>query len=205
MLGIAMREPARKQVGLRGARRHARRRPNALNVEDHAGQSRRNIPARQTPPSAKCPVPRSPSSRARRPIPRPAPCRSRPARLPPAQSRKSPCHPARRGTSSCSRSAFSTTDDDGVIGYHVTTVTPANMQPIAAAALPSMMILPSVACIALQHKRVLLGQRARRIVEARLAPRPVQLRRLLLLGELLAHRLLHRTPCPSKQLRATPT
>ena len=38
----------------------------------------------------------------------------------------------------------STSEDDGVIGYQVTTVTPANMQPSAAAALPSMMILPAV-------------------------------------------------------------
>src|SRR5580692_6732499 len=38
----------------------------------------------------------------------------------------------------------STSDDDGVIGYHVTTVHPANMQPSAAAELPSMMILPAV-------------------------------------------------------------
>src|SRR5579864_9158446 len=38
----------------------------------------------------------------------------------------------------------STSDDDGVIGYHSTTVTPANMHPSAAAALPSMMILPAV-------------------------------------------------------------
>ena len=33
------------------------------------------------------------------------------------------------------------------MGYHPTTVTPANMAPIAAAALPSMMIFPSVARI----------------------------------------------------------
>src|ERR1700687_1222197 len=39
----------------------------------------------------------------------------------------------------------STSDEDGVIGYQVTTVTPANMQPSAQAALPSMMILPAVA------------------------------------------------------------
>ena len=38
----------------------------------------------------------------------------------------------------------STSEDDGVIGYHVTTVHPANMQPRAAAELPSMMILPAV-------------------------------------------------------------
>src|SRR6185369_2557376 len=35
-------------------------------------------------------------------------------------------------------------DEDGVIGYHATTVTPANMQPIAAAALPSTRIWPEV-------------------------------------------------------------
>src|SRR3989337_4056444 len=35
-------------------------------------------------------------------------------------------------------------DEDGVIGYHATTVTPAIMQPTAAAALPSMRILPAV-------------------------------------------------------------
>src|SRR6266566_4369910 len=35
-------------------------------------------------------------------------------------------------------------DEDGVIGYHATTVTPAIMQPMAAAWLPSMRILPCV-------------------------------------------------------------
>ena len=40
--------------------------------------------------------------------------------------------------------SVSTSDDEGVIGYHVTTVTPANMQPKAAAALPSMMTIPAV-------------------------------------------------------------
>src|SRR3954449_3227957 len=38
-------------------------------------------------------------------------------------------------------------DDDGVIGYQATTVTPASMQPIAAAALPSIRILPAVSFI----------------------------------------------------------
>src|SRR5258708_40359347 len=33
-------------------------------------------------------------------------------------------------------------DEDGVIGYQATTVTPAIMQPIAAAAVPSLRILP---------------------------------------------------------------
>ena len=36
-------------------------------------------------------------------------------------------------------------DDDGVIGYHGTTVTPAKRHPIAPAALPSTRICPSVA------------------------------------------------------------
>src|SRR5215467_11384632 len=35
-------------------------------------------------------------------------------------------------------------DEDGVMGYHATTVTPAIMQPIAAAALPSIRIFPAV-------------------------------------------------------------
>src|ERR1700739_1502535 len=38
----------------------------------------------------------------------------------------------------------STSEDDGGIGSQVTTVQPANMQPSAAAELPSMMILPAV-------------------------------------------------------------
>src|SRR5918912_2829213 len=38
-------------------------------------------------------------------------------------------------------------DEDGVIGYHATTVTPAIMQPTAAAALPSIRILPSASFI----------------------------------------------------------
>ena len=41
----------------------------------------------------------------------------------------------------------SQSDDDGVIGYQPTTVTPAIMQPIAAAAFPSMRILPAVSFI----------------------------------------------------------
>src|SRR4030042_2049931 len=41
----------------------------------------------------------------------------------------------------------STSDDDGVIGYHVTTVTPANIAPIAPAAFPSTIISPRAAPI----------------------------------------------------------
>ena len=38
-------------------------------------------------------------------------------------------------------------DDDGVIGYQVTTVTPAIIAPMAAAALPSISTWPEVASI----------------------------------------------------------
>src|SRR5947207_9530267 len=41
----------------------------------------------------------------------------------------------------------SQSDEDGVIGYQATTVTPAIMQPIAAAVLPSIRILPAVSFI----------------------------------------------------------
>src|SRR5436190_12629598 len=41
----------------------------------------------------------------------------------------------------------SQSEDEGVIGYQATTVTPASMQPIAAAAFPSMRILPAVSFI----------------------------------------------------------
>ncbi len=41
----------------------------------------------------------------------------------------------------------SQSDEDGVIGYHATTVTPAMRQPMAAAWLPSMRILPAFAFI----------------------------------------------------------
>src|SRR5688500_18918143 len=39
-------------------------------------------------------------------------------------------------------------DDEGVIGYQATTVTPAIMHPMAAAWLPSIRILPAVSFIA---------------------------------------------------------
>src|SRR5579864_5713063 len=38
-------------------------------------------------------------------------------------------------------------EDEGVIGYQATTVTPAIMQPMAAAAFPSIRILPAVSFI----------------------------------------------------------
>jgi len=40
--------------------------------------------------------------------------------------------------------AASTTEVEGVIGYQAITVTPAKTAPMPQAALPSMMILPSV-------------------------------------------------------------
>ncbi len=38
----------------------------------------------------------------------------------------------------------STSEVEGVMGYHATTVTPANTAPMPAAALPSIMIFPAV-------------------------------------------------------------
>gem|GEM_PF-4901081 len=52
----------------------------------------------------------------------------------------------------------SQSDDDGVIGYQVTTETPPNMAPMAAAALPSMMILPAVAFIRSMRQRSCRGR-----------------------------------------------
>src|SRR5215813_14984541 len=49
-------------------------------------------------------------------------------------------------------------DDDGVIGYHATTVTPAIMQPMAAAALPSIRILPAVSFIGSMKNGSCLGR-----------------------------------------------
>ncbi len=46
----------------------------------------------------------------------------------------------------------SASEEDGVIGYHARNWTPPNMQPMAAAALPSMMILPAVAFIRSRRK-----------------------------------------------------
>ena len=43
--------------------------------------------------------------------------------------------------------SVSTSEDEGVMGYQVTTVTPPNIAPRAAAAFPSMMIFPRLASI----------------------------------------------------------
>src|SRR5262245_6611685 len=52
----------------------------------------------------------------------------------------------------------SQSDDEGVIGYQATTVTPAIMQPMAAAALPSIRILPAVSFIASNENGSCLGR-----------------------------------------------
>src|SRR3977135_4195806 len=52
----------------------------------------------------------------------------------------------------------SQSDEDGVIGYHATTVTPAIMQPMAAAWFPSIRILPAVSFIGYQRNTTYSGQ-----------------------------------------------
>src|ERR1051326_2176258 len=80
-----------------------------------------------------------------------APAQPAPNTMPTAASSSSACTMAKVALPSLSiRYCFmysihdSQSDEDGVIVYHVTTVTPPNIAPIAAAALPSMMILPAV-------------------------------------------------------------
>ena len=138
------RNAAAEQVALRGARRQSGRRPDALDVEDHRRRLRRSSRGRRTPPSARCPGPDVDVIDARaRPAGADHHAERRRSRPRPGRSRTSPCRsPCPCGTSACSRSATRGSDDDGVIGYQATTVTPAIMQPIAAAALPSTRILP---------------------------------------------------------------
>ena len=83
-----------------------------------------------------------------------APAQPAPSTMPIAASSSSACTMANVALPSASMRycfmysvKFSTSDDEGVIGYQVTTVTPANIAPNAAAALPSMMILPVVSCM----------------------------------------------------------
>src|SRR5882757_2533739 len=80
-----------------------------------------------------------------------APAHPAPKTMPIAASSSSACTTAKVALpSGVTRYLFkysincSTTDEDGVIGYQVTTVTPANIAPSAAAALPSIIILPVV-------------------------------------------------------------
>src|SRR5262249_8702741 len=78
-----------------------------------------------------------------------APAQPAPSTMPAAASSSSACTTANvafpSGPMRCSLRysiSVSTSELEGVMGYHVTTVTPANMQPRAAAELPSTMTLP---------------------------------------------------------------
>ena len=82
-----------------------------------------------------------------------APAQPAPSTMPMAASSSSACTTAKVALPSgvtrnfFSRSVVASTTEvegEGVIGYQVTTVTPPNIAPSAAAALPSMMILPAV-------------------------------------------------------------
>ena len=80
-----------------------------------------------------------------------APAQPAPMTMPMAASSSSACTMANvalpSGPMRCSfmySIIVSTSEDEGVMGYQVTTVHPANMQPRAAAELPSMIILPAV-------------------------------------------------------------
>src|ERR1700690_3501731 len=80
-----------------------------------------------------------------------APAQAAPITMPTAANSSSACTTANIALpSGPMRDSFmysiivSNNDDAGVIGYQVTTVHPANMQPMAAAELPSIMILPFV-------------------------------------------------------------
>ena len=136
MFRIAVREECdREKVGLRRARGQSGGGAGALNVEDHA----RNLGV--IAESGKLGHERDAGSGGG----------GHRARASPASAE----HHADRGelifslnnregglairldaiASSCSRSALSTSDDDGVIGYQATTVTPANIAPRAAAAV----------------------------------------------------------------------
>ena len=88
------------------------------------------------------------------------------------------------------------------MGYHVTTVTPANMAPSAQAALPSMMILPAVCVHALHAVRIGLGEGLGGEIVARLRRAPVQVGGLgLALAELLHQRLVDLLHFDGEQLR----
>ena len=80
-----------------------------------------------------------------------APAQPAPSTMPIAASSSSACTTANVALpSGVTRNFFSrsvvasTSEVDGVMGYHATTVTPANTAPMPHAALPSMMILPLV-------------------------------------------------------------
>ncbi len=92
-------------------------------------------------------------------------------------------------------------EEDGVIGYHATTVTPAIRQPMAAAWLPSIRILPLGLVHALGAEAGLLAKRRLGVVEPGLERGHVQRQRLLLLRQLLGERLLHLAQLDVEQVR----
>ena len=96
--------------------------------------------------------------------------------------------------------SVSGSDDDGVIGYQATTVTPANMQPIAAAALPSTRIWPAVLFIRATRYGSRFVQMLGGVLLARLERAHVERHRLRLLAELLGERLLHLAQLDRQQL-----
>ena len=85
-------EEDHQQVGLLGLRRHARRRPGALDVDDERAAARASLRARPSPTSARCPAPQTWSRRARR-------RRRRRARRPMRRSRPRPGTSGRRSAS----------------------------------------------------------------------------------------------------------
>ena len=191
---------ANSDVALRGARRQPGRRADALDVEDHRrdlGVVRRG---RRTRPSARCRGPTSTSSRARPPSPRRSPCRARRSRPRPARSRTSPCRsPCPCGTSACSRSASRSSDEDGVIGYQATTVTPANMQPMRRGGVAFDQDLARRSCSSARRgtgrasSRCVCG-----VLEAGVERAHVERQRLRLLAQLLG-----RAPSPSRRARSS--
>ena len=137
-----------------------------------------------------------------------APAQPAPSTMPIAASSSSACTTANVALPSgvtrnfLSRSVVASISDvDGVMGYHATTVTPANTAPMPQAALPSMMILPLVWFIGSMKYGSCLVNVALRVVEARLHRAEVQVEDLLLLGKLLAQPGLHHPQIDPQQLR----
>ena len=92
-------------------------------------------------------------------------------------------------------------DEDGVIGYQATTVTPANMHPSAAAALPSIRIIAAGLVHRLDPVRIALHQMLLGVRVSRVEGGQVQLHRLQLLAELAAKGVLHLRHVDVQELR----
>ena len=193
VLGVAVRESvATKDVALRGARRQSGGRPDALDVPDHA----RNFGV--VAQAGELRHQRDSGSGGR----------GHGARASPACAQH---HADRRefilglhdGESGLAIRAdaiflhviderFSTSDDDGVIGYQVTTVTPANMQPMRSRGVAVDDDLAGGLVHPLDRERVRLGQRGRRRNRSpALAAFQFRSAALTFLRELLAQGLLH--------------